>query len=108
MLANVTCPACQHRYWLDEGQMGTRQICPKCQAPFFAGKSRPETRAEGAPAASAKPSYAKTMITEEAPPIKYNCPRCNAALEAPSSQAGTKINCPHCTPRLQVPAASKS
>jgi hypothetical protein len=107
MLANVTCPSCQHRYWLDEGQMGTRQICPKCQAAFFAGKSRPETRAEGAPAASAQPSYAKTMVTEEAPPIKYTCPRYKAPLEATSGEAGTKKNCPNCTQRHQVPAAPK-
>jgi DNA-directed RNA polymerase subunit RPC12/RpoP len=51
--------------------------------------------------------YAKTMVGESAPPIKYNCPRCKAPLEAPASEAGTKKNCPNCTQRLQVPAAPK-
>src|SRR5438045_1204352 len=102
MLANVTCPNCQHRYYLDEGQMGSRQICPKCQAAFFAGKSSAEAKAGGSPmlaaaAAAAQASYGKTMITEEAPPIKYNCPRCKTALQAEAIEAGTKKNCPNCT-----------
>ncbi len=111
MLANVTCPACQHRYYLDEGEMGSRQICPKCQSPFFAGKSMTEGRAAASPtlaaAAAAQPSYAKTMIGEAAPPIKYNCPRCKAPLEAEGIEGGMKKNCPNCTQRHQVPAAAK-
>src|SRR4051812_26832725 len=106
MLANVTCPACQHRYWLDEGQMLSAQICPKCQASFFAGKSTADARAGAAVAASGQPSYAKTMIGEASPPIKYNCPRCKAALEADGIEGGTKKNCPNCTQRHQVPAAA--
>jgi DNA-directed RNA polymerase subunit RPC12/RpoP/Skp family chaperone for outer membrane proteins len=108
MLANVTCPACHHKFWLDESQMGSRQICPSCNSPFFAGKSMAEARV-GAPAGpAAQAGYAKTMLTDDsAPPIKYNCPRCKAALEAASSEAGTKKNCPQCTQRHQVPAQLK-
>ncbi len=116
MLANVTCPTCQHRYYLDEGEMLSRQICPKCCSAFFAGKSiadgkagvSPTLAAAAASAASAQPSYAKTMIGEVAPPIKYNCPRCKAPLEAEGIEGGTKKNCPNCTQRHQVPAAAKS
>src|SRR5438874_11372685 len=104
MLSNVTCPACQHRYYIDEGDMGSRQVCPKCQAAFFAGKSSPESKPG---AGSALVSYAKTMMTEAAPPIKYNCPRCKAPLEAEAIEAGGKKNCPNCTQRHQVPAAPK-
>src|SRR5262245_27230807 len=104
MLANVTCPACQHRYWLDEGEMLSRQVCPKCQAAFFAGKSTAEPKAATVPPSSPA-SYAKTMYTEPAPPIKYNCPRCKATLEADALEGGTKKNCPNCSQRHQVPAA---
>ena len=82
--------------------MGSRQTCPKCQAAFFAGKSTAEAKAGAVPAAGAQPSYSKTMIGEAAPPIKYNCPRCKAALEAEGIEAGTKKNCPNCTQRHQV------
>jgi DNA-directed RNA polymerase subunit RPC12/RpoP len=37
--------------------------------------------------------------------IKYNCPRCQAPLEAPAAEAGIKKPCPACGQRLQVPAA---
>jgi DNA-directed RNA polymerase subunit RPC12/RpoP len=120
MFANVTCPACQHKYWLPEGEMGSRQICPNCQSPFFAGASVAEARAPSpasasapvsasasasAPPAALQPSYAKTMIGDSAPPIKYTCPRCKAPLDASASEAGSKKNCPRCTQRHQVPAA---
>ena len=58
------------------------------QTLFFAGKSVAEARpgaqpvATAQPVAAAQPSYAKTMIGDMAPPIKYNCPRCKAPLEA--------------------------
>ncbi len=105
MLANVTCPNCQHKYWLQEGEMGSRQTCPRCHSEFCAGKSAAEARA-GAPAgAAAQAGYAKTMIGADSdPPIKYKCPRCQAPLEAASIEAGTKKNCPNCTQRHQVPA----
>jgi DNA-directed RNA polymerase subunit RPC12/RpoP len=106
MFSNVICPACLHKYWLPEGEMRSRQTCPKCQAPFFAGASVAGAR-PAAPSAEVQAGYAKTMVGESAPPIKYNCPRCKAPLEAPASEAGTKQNCPNCTQRLQVPAAPK-
>jgi DNA-directed RNA polymerase subunit RPC12/RpoP len=106
MLANVTCPACQHRYLLDEGEMGSRQMCPKCLAPFFAGASVAEARS-GALAAGPRASYDKTMLGDSGPPIKYNCPRCKAPLEAAAIEAGTKKNCPNCSQRIQVPAQTK-
>jgi uncharacterized membrane-anchored protein YhcB (DUF1043 family)/DNA-directed RNA polymerase subunit RPC12/RpoP len=96
MVANVTCPACQHRYWLPEGETGTTQVCPQCRSPFFVGKS------------VAGPSLNKTMMAGEqsaAPPIKYTCPNCKKPLEAPAELAGTKRHCPFCSQRLQVPAA---
>jgi DNA-directed RNA polymerase subunit RPC12/RpoP len=111
MLANVTCPACQHKYWIQEGEMGSRQICPNCQSPFFAGASVAEARPSASASASStsapaalQPSYAKTMIGDSAPLIKYACPRCKTPLEG---EAGTKRNCPSCTQRHQVPAQSK-
>jgi DNA-directed RNA polymerase subunit RPC12/RpoP len=114
MLANVTCPACGHKYWIQEGDMGSRQICPSCQAPFFAGASQasgppapPLAAGKSAAPPAAQPGYAKTMIGETAPPIHYSCPRCKTPLEAPASEAGTKINCPKCSQRVQVPAAPK-
>jgi DNA-directed RNA polymerase subunit RPC12/RpoP len=114
MLHNVTCPTCQHRYYLEEAQMLSRQICPKCQSVFFAGKSAAEGKAAASPilasaaaAASTPQSYAKTMVGESLPPIKYACPRCKAPLEAEAIEAGTKKNCPNCTQRHQVPAAPK-
>jgi DNA-directed RNA polymerase subunit RPC12/RpoP len=82
--------------------MGKAQICPSCQASFFAGKSVATPR-QAAPAAAAAGGYAQTMVAEQAPPITYNCPRCKAPLEAPASEAGTKKNCPNCSQRLQVP-----
>ena len=110
MLASVTCPTCQHKFYIPEGNMGQRQICPSCQSPFFAGKSVAEAAA-AAPsptlAPAPQPSYAKTMVGETAPPmppIRYNCPRCKAQLEAPASETGTKKNCAACGQRLQVPA----
>ncbi|MCI0683367.1 MAG: hypothetical protein L0Y71_14785 [Gemmataceae bacterium] len=113
MFARVTCPACQYKFSIPEGDMGKRHVCPNCQSPFFAGSSVAETAAVGAasaaiqpaPGAAPGPGYAKTMLGESAGLIKYNCPRCKAPLEAPASEAGVKKPCPACGQRLQVPAA---
>jgi DNA-directed RNA polymerase subunit RPC12/RpoP len=108
MFAVVTCPACQYKFSIPEGDMGKRHVCPNCRSPFIAGKSTAEavaTTAAAPPSTAAGPSYAKTMLGETAPPIKYNCPRCKAPLEAPASEGGTKKPCPACGQRLQVPAA---
>jgi DNA-directed RNA polymerase subunit RPC12/RpoP len=111
MFARVTCPACQYALSIPEGEMGKRYTCPNCQSPFFAGKTAGEAVSpaafSAAPLSSAGPAggYAKTLLGEMAPPIKYNCPRCKAPLEAAASEAGTKKPCPSCGQRLQVPAA---
>ena len=112
MFAVITCPACQYKFSIPEGDMGKRHVCPNCQSPFFAGKSVAEAVGAAVSAGmaasagtAANPSYAKTMLGETAPPIKYNCPRCKAPLEAPAIEAGTKKPCPACGQRLQVPAA---
>jgi hypothetical protein len=48
----------------------------------------------------------KTLLGEtDAPPIKFNCPRCRKALQVAAIDAGTKKPCPACGQRLQVPAA---
>src|SRR5437660_407532 len=111
MMSSVMCPTCQHKQLLPESEMGKLQNCPSCRSSFVAGKSTAQSR--GAPfpppsSPSQPPGFNKTMLADSGAPIKYNCPRCNAALEAPASQAGTKINCPQCTQRLQVPATSKA
>jgi lipopolysaccharide-induced tumor necrosis factor-alpha factor len=36
-------------------------------------------------------------------PIRYSCPRCAKALEAPRGMGGQKLNCPGCGQRLQIP-----
>src|SRR4051794_7494056 len=107
MYSTVACPDCSHKLMLPEGDMGKPQVCPKCQAQFFAGKSVAEPSAGRPPSSAPQPSYARTMLGETAPPIKYHCPRCQAPLEAPASEAGTKKPCPKCSQRLQVPAASR-
>ncbi len=116
MMHSVTCPTCQHKQLLDESEMAKLQCCPHCQTSFVAGKSSAESRGglaaasvlQQQPIVQQQPSYAKTMLTDEdAPPIKYTCPRCKAPLEAPASQGAMKTNCPHCSQRHQVPAASK-
>src|SRR5262252_8683364 len=101
MFAVVACPACQYKFSIPEGDMGKRHVCPNCKSPFIAGKSGAEAVASAPVLAAAgvgagaggNPSYAKTMLGETAPPIKYNCPRCKAPLEAPSIEAGTKKPC---------------
>ena len=105
MLARITCPACQNQFSIPEGDMGKRQVCGKCHSPFFAGKGVLEPQGAGSPPSGPAPPYYKTMLGDTAPPIKYNCPRCQAPLEAPASEAGTKKPCPSCGQRLQVPAA---
>jgi DNA-directed RNA polymerase subunit RPC12/RpoP len=105
MLATIACPACQFKLSIPEGDMGKRQVCPNCQSPFFAGKSITEPQVASSPPSGPAPTYQKTMLAGTAPPIKYNCPRCQAPLEAPSIEAGTKKPCPACGQRLQVPAA---
>ncbi len=105
MLSTVKCPGCQYRFSIDEGDMGKRTVCPNCQSPFFAGKSVAEVQVGASAAPPPQPGFAKTMIGESGPAIKYNCPRCKAALEAPAEEAGTKKPCPSCGQRLQVPAA---
>jgi len=106
MFAVVSCPACQYKFSIPEGDMGKRYVCPNCKSPFLAGKSVAEA-AEPAPLAGApQPSYAKTMLGETAPPIKYNCPNCKKPFESPASEAGTKKNCSACGQRFQIPAAS--
>jgi DNA-directed RNA polymerase subunit RPC12/RpoP len=108
MFARIMCPACQHKFTIPEGDMGKRQVCPNCQSPFLAGKSvpeaqEPEVAMKFQPAADA--GYAKTMLGETAPPIKFTCPRCKKPLEEPASEAGVKKPCPSCGQRIQVPAA---
>src|SRR5687767_5833597 len=111
MFAKVMCPGCKYQFSIPEGDMGKRQVCPNCRSPFIAGKSETEgVGAAAAPAFSAaaptgaQPAFAKTMLGETGgPAIKYNCPRCKAALESPVSEAGIKKPCPSCGQRLQVP-----
>lgn len=115
MFHRITCPTCQHKFTVPEAAMGQRQTCPNCQALFLAGKSTAETPGadpmkQQQVAAGAAPMN-KTMLGETdppAPPIKYNCPRCKAALESPVAEALTKKPCPKCGGRLQVPAAPKT
>ncbi len=105
MFAKVNCPACQYKFTIPEGDMGKRQVCPNCQSPFFAGKSITEPDIPMKPQPAPESAYNKTMLGDTAPAIKYNCPRCQAPLESPSIEAGTKKPCPVCGQRLQVPAA---
>jgi DNA-directed RNA polymerase subunit RPC12/RpoP len=105
MFAQITCPICQSKTSIPEGDMGKRQVCPNCKSPFFAGTSITEPQVAGKPASAPDSAYQKTMLGDTAPAIKYNCPRCQAPLEAPSIEAGTKKPCPKCGQRLQVPAA---
>ncbi|MBM4069233.1 MAG: hypothetical protein FJ271_09850 [Planctomycetes bacterium] len=113
MFAKVMCPGCKYQFSIPEGDMGKRQVCPNCRSPFLAGKSETEgtqapapafsAPAYSAPASAAPPAFAKTMLGETGPAIKYNCPRCKTALESPVSEAGIKKPCPSCGQRLQVP-----
>ncbi len=105
MFARVTCPACQYKLTIPEGDMTKRQVCPNCKSPFLAGKSELEPELEMKRQTAPESAYNKTMLGEMQPPIKYNCPRCNKPLESPASEAGTKKPCPACGQRLQVPAA---
>ena len=105
MLAQIACPTCQSKMSIPEGEMGQRHVCPHCQTPFFAGKSVSGPMVSGRPLAEPDPSFQKTMLGDTAPAIKFNCPRCQAAQEAPSIEAGTKKPCSACGQRLQVPAA---
>lgn len=108
MFAKIMCPGCKYQFSIPEGDMGKRQVCPNCRSPFIAGKSETEGAVASvfsAPptASGAQPAFAKTMLGETGPAIKYNCPRCKAALESPVSEAGIKKPCPACGQRLQVP-----
>ncbi|MFO0970481.1 MAG: hypothetical protein U0793_33465 [Gemmataceae bacterium] len=100
MISYVNCPACHNTVKVEEGQMGKRLTCPRCNSPFLASQ----------PAGAAVPAGAtplnKTMLGEIEPPIHYSCPRCKKPLEDPASEAGTKKPCPHCGQRVQVPAAA--
>jgi len=108
MFHRVTCPSCQHKFTIPEGDVGKLANCPNCQSPFRAGKSVAEPdvpmKLQTSPAAA---GINKTMLGEVEPPIKYNCPRCKKPLESPAIEAGTKKPCPACGQRLQVPAAPK-
>jgi DNA-directed RNA polymerase subunit RPC12/RpoP len=116
MMARITCPACQSQFSIPEGDMGKRQVCRNCHCPFYAGTSVTEPQAQGAAGGSALASagsppvapagaYNRTMLAGQSGAIKYNCPRCQAPLESPASEAGIKKPCPSCGQRLQVPAA---
>jgi DNA-directed RNA polymerase subunit RPC12/RpoP len=105
MLARISCPACHNQSSIPEGDMGTRQVCAKCHSPFIAGKALTEPQGAGNPTSGAAAAYNKTMLGDTASAIKYNCPRCQAPLEALSIEAGTKKSCPACSQRIQVPAA---
>ncbi len=105
MITQVSCPACQFKSSIPEGDMGKRQVCSNCKSPFIAGASVPESRLGRNSPPGAAPAYQQTMLAGTAPPIKFNCPRCQAPLEAPSIEAGTKKPCSACGQRLQVPAA---
>src|SRR5262245_959584 len=105
MMTRVTCPACRSQFSIPEGDMGKRQVCRNCHCPFYAGTDVTEPQAAGSPPLAPAGAYNRTMLGNTAPPIKYNCPRCQTPLEAPASEAGTKKPCPSCGQRLQVPAA---
>src|SRR5438309_1090484 len=99
MLARISCPACQNQFSIPEGDMGTRQVCGKCHSPFIAGKAMLASQVAGNPPPGSAPAFNKTMLGDAGPVIKYNCPRCRAALEAPSIEAGTKKACTACGQR---------
>lgn len=113
----VKCPTCQHKFMVPEGEMGKRQVCPNCQALFVAGKNQAEpalaaspllnraAATNSGPPPTTPPNYAKTMLGDAGPAIKYKCPRCRKELEAAVSEAGSKIFCPGCSQKIQVPNA---
>lgn len=108
MFSRISCPSCQYKFTIPEGDMGKRQVCPNCQSPFFAGKSVSDGAAVPMKKeAAAEGSFNKTMLgdTATAALIKYNCPRCKTPLESPAAEGGTKKPCPSCGQRLQVPNA---
>jgi Zn finger protein HypA/HybF involved in hydrogenase expression len=109
MFSRISCPSCQYKFTIPEGDMGKRHVCPNCQSPFFAGKSVADGSAVPMKReASADAGFNKTMLGDAAvaaPPIKYNCPRCKTPLESPAAEGGTKKPCPSCGQRLQVPNA---
>lgn len=82
MFSLITCPTCNHKLTIPEGDMGKLRTCPNCRTRFLAGAS-----------------------VAEQPAITYNCPRCDKPLEAPAIEAGTKKPCPLCGQRHLVPAA---
>ncbi len=113
------CPRCQKPIKVPASEAGTKQNCPSCSQrlqvpvapPSSAQKSgfdKTMLASDGvsSPPPGRDPSLNKTMLTETAPPICFDCPRCKKPLEVPSHEAGTKRPCPSCGQRLQVPAKS--
>ena len=114
MHANVTCPACKHKFWLQEGEMGSQQnLAPVATQRSSPGKfpvaaGKPAAAAAGAGGFSPEPWSPERRRLERRLPERrlperlnpatprpcsrirplhqaHNCPRCKAVVEASSS-----------------------
>ena len=103
------CPRCKKSLEAMSSEAGTKKPCPGCGQRVQVPAAPPPALA-AAPAAAAHPSLNRTMVGSDesmtaAPPIRFKCPNCKKAIEAPAIEAGMKRPCPSCGQRLLVPAA---
>jgi hypothetical protein len=97
----VTCPICGNCYRLAQPPLGGQSLCPACRS--LVPVAAPPTPSLLSRPPAETPAQNRTILAEPEPMIRYSCPRCKKALEAPAGFAGQKLNCPGCQQRLQIP-----
>jgi hypothetical protein len=111
LAVNVTCPQCGLKCRPHQSTPGQDTRCPSCLIFFPNGLQPVASLLARAPQKEpaleiqvAPPN--RTILAHPEPLIRYTCPRCKKALEAPVSLAGDKLSCPSCAQRLQIPQPS--
>lgn len=110
-MIRFTCPNCKALMEVRDDQVGAKGSCPKCgqriQVPAPVHKTvlgQLELSGTDSKTSTRAVPQARSAVGERAPErSRFACPSCNAVLESPLSDAGTKINCPRCNQRILVP-----
>ncbi len=107
MAIRFKCPSCKKTLGVKDHLAGRKALCPACKQKLVIPRlpSAPANIDEvasqvfsdaAAAAAAAKPEPVGT-------PIKFRCEYCDAEVESPAADAGTKTPCPECKHIISIP-----
>jgi hypothetical protein len=124
MAINFRCPECKKALSAKDELAGRKAACTGCKKTLTIPGGSRKSQAPGSPANGAPPAptltpeeaeaAAAALLADGAGPapgeavtIDFTCEYCDAAISAPTAEAGKRMPCPECKKILKVPAAAK-